>query len=93
MRKREFIECPACGWKHMEPLEQTPSSVSWGDCACSDTSTCIVHQVSHEISKRPTQNELVYRAMALTEKRRTEFDRLVRRLKNIREILLVEDIT
>ena len=64
--------CPCCGVHRLTPKSPRIDEVPWGDCACSDSVTCVAHQInSTDAPSRPTD-------MVLSEKGQQIY---VRRLK------------
>lgn len=56
------IECPCCGVHRVSPRPPRIGEVRWADCACSDSVTCLAHQLgSEDLPIRPPDAVLAER--------------------------------
>ena len=56
-------------------------SVTWGDCACTDTRLCVYHTMHLETPKRPSDEEMEKRRLALGAVQRDRFESLRSRIE------------
>jgi hypothetical protein len=92
------IICPACGMHHMD-LGRSTRLISWtDDCGCSDHGPCVYHQIHRDygnpgvipIPERPSQETMLLRAQAATDREHEKWVAMGVRFEKIRnmEVLL-----
>lgn len=93
---RETFQCPVCDMHRPMPTWPDTAGASWGDCACSDRSTCVSHQVdptgfpfrpSEEILRFRAEEDLRYRLARWQEWRAKalQFERAEQRIKALED--------
>ena len=72
--------CPCCGVHAFPPKSPRVDEVPWGDCACSDSVTCMAHRLgADDVPPRPTDAALAEKGQQIYVQRLKDYADLMRR--------------